>query len=343
MNHQKLLSIFRRVLSSPTAPFHEYFVRTEIERLLQGCPAVKLSTDPFGNLIARYRAGQATSDWVFGAHMDHPGFVRNPADGQWRFLGGVPARYLELGAARREFGNFAMWDLQDFAVEDGRLVCRACDDLAGCAILVCMLLELQRREALGGVDVVFTRAEEVGFLGAIELGRAWPFDPDAVFVSVETSAAVGGVRMGSGPVVRAGDAVSFFDHEASVLFMEISRGEGIPVQRALLDRGSCEATALQHYGIRSAGLSLLLGNYHNCSPEGEIAAEYVDLGDAKSLVNLLVSLVGSGRTETDSWRFQEQKFEERRLSYAAFCESSGDLFPCNRDGADGRTARSKKV
>jgi putative aminopeptidase FrvX len=260
--------------------------------------------------------------------MDHPGFVRDPIDGQWRFLGGVPARYLDLGIARREFGDFAMWDLPDFAVEDGRLICRACDDLAGCAILVCLLVELQRREVEAAVDVVFTRAEEVGFLGAIELGRAWPFEEEAVFVSLETSSPVAGVRIGSGPVIRDGDSVSFFDDEASVIFTEIATEEGIPVQRALLDRGSCEATALQHYGIRSAGISLLLGNYHNCAPEGTIAAEYVDLGDAKKVVQLLVALVAAGRTEADSWSLQEQKFEERKRSHAAFCESSRALFPC---------------
>lgn len=326
MNHQKLLSIFRRVLSCPTAPFHEYFVRAGIARLLRGCPSVAVSCDAYGNLIARYRRGSDRAPWVFGAHMDHPGFVRDPMGNGWRFLGGVPSSYLELGAARREYGDFAMWDLPEFAVEDGRLICRACDDLAGCAILVCVLLELERREVQAALDVVFTRAEEVGFLGAIELARDWPFAPEAVFVSLETSSPTGGVRMGGGPVVRAGDAASFFDHASSALFLEVAREEGLPVQRALLDRGSCESTALQHYGFRAAGLSLLLGNYHNCAPEGIIAPEYVDLNDAKILVQLLVTLVESGRTQGQSWQAREKKFEERRQSHAVFWESSRDRF-----------------
>lgn len=326
MNHQKLISIFRRVLSCPTAPFHEYHVRAGIEKLLRDCPGIALSHDPFGNLIARYRRGREASGWVFGAHMDHPGFVRVDADGGWRFLGGVPQRFLELEAPRREFGEFAMWDLPEFAIEERRVICRACDDLAGCAVLVCLLVELDRRGVETAVDAVFTRAEEVGFLGAIELARAWPFERDAVFVSLETSASVPGVRMGGGPVVRAGDAMSFFDDAASAVFLETAREEGIPVQRALLDRGSCEATALQHYGIRSAGLSLLLGNYHNCAPEGVIAAEYVDLGDAKSVVELLVAAVASGRTKASSWEIRERKFEERRRLHSEFWESSRDLF-----------------
>lgn len=328
MNHQKLLSIFRRVMSCPTAPFHEYFVRAGIEKLLRGCPGVTLAVDRYGNLIARYRRGRAASPWVFGAHMDHPGFVRDPGSaGEWRFLGGVSPRYLELGAPRREFGEFAMWDLPEFEVVEGRIVCRACDDLAGCAALVCLLVDLSLREVEVAVDAVFTRAEEVGFLGAIELAREWPFEREAVFISLETSAPAGGVRMGGGVVVRAGDATSFFDHAASAIFLGIAKEAGLPVQRALLDRGSCEATAMQHHGIRSAGLSLLLGNYHNCAPEGAIAAEYIDLKDAKSLVQLLVAAVESGRTKADSWDIQERRFEERRRIHEPFWESSRSLFP----------------
>lgn len=328
MNHQKLLSIFRRVMSSPTAPFHEYLVRGTIEKLLRDCPGVTLSTDRYGNLIARYQRGSKSSPWVFGAHMDHPGFVRDPGGSdEWRFLGGVGPRYLELGAPRREFGAFAMWDLPEFVVADGRIQGRACDDLAGCAALVCLLVDLSSRGVEAAVDAVFTRAEEVGFLGALELAREWPFAEEAVFVSLETSAPAPGVAFGGGPVIRAGDAMSFFDHAASAAILRTGKEAGLPVQRALLDRGSCEATAMQHHGIRSAGISLLLGNYHNCAPEGVIAAEYIDLKDAKNLVRLLGAVIESGVSQADAWAVQERRFEERRRLHEPFWAASRDRFP----------------
>ena len=40
--------------------------------------------------------------------------------------------------------------------------------------------------------------------------------------------------------------------------------------------GTCEATAYQLYGYRTAALCVALGNYHNCGPDLTIAPEFVD-------------------------------------------------------------------
>jgi len=326
MNHQKLLSIFRQVQSCPTAPFHEYHVRDRIEQLLAPCRHVHLEFDACGNLLATYRHGRGPVQWVMGAHMDHPGFVRDPGSGEWKFLGGVPRAFLETGFPRQEFGDFAMWDLPAFEFLDGRLQGRVCDDLVGCAAIVCLFHELERLEVPGPVAAVFTRAEEVGFLGAIELGRAWPFDPGAVFLSLETSAPVPGTAIGAGPVVRTGDAATVFDPATCSLLRRLARERRLPVQRALLDRGSCEATALQHYGIRSGGLSVLLGNYHNCGSDGTIRSEFVDLKDVKALVKLLVALAATEDGVADSWKILEERFEERRKNHVCFWEASREWF-----------------
>src|SRR5687767_12551254 len=114
-----LTTILKRILKQPTAPFHEYHVRAEIEALLKNCPNVKLKRDKFGNLLATYKNGKSKSKptWVLGAHMDHPAFVRPPGSTEkdvWEFLGGVPAQAVEAGvqAALRSKpkGSIATWN-----------------------------------------------------------------------------------------------------------------------------------------------------------------------------------------------------------------------------------------
>jgi len=90
-----------------------------------------------------------------------------------------------------------------------------------------------------------------------------------------------------------------FDDAVTAELVDAAREEKIPHQRALLDGGACEATAMNLYGIPAAGISILLGNYHNCPPETGIAEEFIELDDAKNLVRLIVAttlrMSGSGK------------------------------------------------
>ena len=63
-----LTSILKKLLNQPTAPFHEYHVRAQIEQFLLDVPHVELSNDGFGNLIATYRKGKRKPNpaWVLG-------------------------------------------------------------------------------------------------------------------------------------------------------------------------------------------------------------------------------------------------------------------------------------
>jgi len=98
------------------------------------------------------------------------------------------------------------------------------------------------------VHAVFTRAEEVGWLGAWHLGNNWPFGDGSVFLSIETSRPVNGADFNNGPVVRVGDRLSVFDSEAVAVLMRTASEQGIRVQRCLLDKGACEATAAASAG-----------------------------------------------------------------------------------------------
>ena len=302
MHHLKLISILRRVLECPTAPFHEYHVAAMVRELLAPLPHVSVKEDAFGNLIARYRRGRKRSRLAFGAHMDHPGWVRGVAKGgDAEFLGGFPKEHLDPERVTW-FGEFGMWSLPAFERKGDRIRSRACDDLIGCAAMVALLHELERQEIEAACYCLFTRAEEVGFNGAIHLAKNWPLPDSVRFVSLETSAPRGGAKIGSGPAIRVGDRTSVFDDEIIAELVDAAEALKIPVQRCLLDGGSCEATAMQLYGISSAGISVLLDGYHNYHPrrKNRIGVESVSLNDVKGLVKLIAGTVkrmagGGGR------------------------------------------------
>jgi hypothetical protein len=58
-----------------------------------------------------------------------------------------------------------------------------------------------------------------------------------------------------------------------------------------MDGGTCESTAYQLYGLRCAAMCLPLGNYHNMTPGGRIAAESIRLSDLVGLVRFFEGLV----------------------------------------------------
>jgi putative aminopeptidase FrvX len=320
MRRQTLVSILRRILRTPTAPFHEYHMAATIRDCLAGLPHVSIEPDAFGNLIATYRRGRSKPRLAYCAHLDHPGWVKKPGGGadEREFLGGVPADRLDKCPVKW-FGEFGMWDLPAFDLKDGIVHSRACDDLVGCAEIVALFHELERREAEVTCYGLFTRAEEVGFVGAIHLAKSWPLPDGVRFVSLETSAPRGGAVIGAGPVVRVGDRMSVFDDEIVAELLAAATEEKITVQRALLDGGSCEATAMQLYGIRSAGMSVLLGNYHNCTPEGGIDVEYVSLADVAALVELITATtirLGSGSKGSPARAALKLRLEENLKKHA---------------------------
>ncbi len=288
MHHQRFLSLLRRILSTPTAPFHEYHVAALIRELLGSLPRTSVESDDYGNLVARYRRGRSRPLLAFGAHMDHPGWVKRR--GRAKFLGWVPQERLDSHPVEW-FGSFGMWQLTPFAHEGDRIISRACDDLVGCAAIVALLSELERRGEEADVFGIFTRAEEVGFHGAAALAQNWPLPEGVRFVSLETSEARGSARMGEGPVIRVGDRASVFDDAVTAELVDAARAAKVSFQRCLLDGGSCEATAMNLYGIPAAGISVILANYHNIAADEGMAEEYISLQDAKNLVKIILTAV----------------------------------------------------
>ena len=288
MESSPLLKNVERLMRQPTAPFHEDAVRAEVLTILAGFPNVHTQLDSFGNVLAHYTLGDGPVSCVLVAHMDHPAYVEDS------FLGGVPQSYLETGHPVRSFGAFGMWDLPPFELQDGCIYSRACDDLVGCAVILSVLEVLSSNSTDATITVLFTRAEEVGLLGAVHAAKAGLIATGAPVISLETSAERPPAVMHKGVIVRVGDKTTVFDSELVAGLVALAQAQEIPFQRCLMPGGTCEATAFQLYGYKSVGLCVALGNYHNCTPSGLIGPEYVSLADAEAMLSLCVAAARLG-------------------------------------------------
>lgn len=324
MNPREFRIIARRLMACPAAPFYESGVRAVVERI---CAEDGLASerDRFGNVLARFGDASRGRPVVLAAHLDHPGFemVRSLGPGRWlaRFNGGVPDSYFRRGTAIRllpgaipaklgrrrrqakEFEiqtnrvfadpQFGVWELEDFVVRRGRLHGRSCDDLIGVAAVLATLIRLKRLRCRCPVIGLFSRAEEVGFQGALTVASSSRLPRNSLVISLETSKELAPVSMGEGVIIRVGDRASIFDPTATRFLTEVAaelrgRDPRFKFQRALMSGGACEGTAFQEFGFQTAAVCVALGNYHNCASTGRIAAEYVSLADACSMVDLLV-------------------------------------------------------
>jgi endoglucanase len=330
--------LLRELVSLPTAPFHEERVAARILRIAED-RGLRWRMDRHGNLRVGIPRAARPATVVFVGHLDHPGFTVRAVRGRsvdLEILGGAPtvrrgARIQLFGAGggswvavatapERRCGKdrrvrvrlpvgvppaaspeFGLWDLPPFRREGSRVHARGLDDVAGSAAILAALIRLSRGRRPPAVTALFTRAEEVGFVGATSAALAPPgsadrLPGDAVFVSVEMSRWSPGAVLGGGPVVRLGDRAGIFDPESTMGLLRVAEGSGIRHQRCLLDGGTCEATSLRLLGFRSTGLACPLGNYHNHARDRRggkagpgVAPEFIDLRDWLALVDLIVA------------------------------------------------------
>lgn len=194
-------------------------------------------------------------------------------------------------------GSLGMWDLPDPALDGDRIVARACDDLAGLGALLALLQRLSRNHVSAEVYGLFTRAEEVGFVGAVGAIKSRTVPRHIPVVSIETSSVLPGVAIGGGPIIRVGDRMLVYTPELATFATRVAQDlqkhrKKFQYQRKLMDGGMCEAAAFGSFGYLVTGICIALGNYHNMDTDrGVIASEWVSLADWHHMVDLFEALV----------------------------------------------------
>ncbi len=192
-------------------------------------------------------------------------------------------------------GDFGVWDVPDFELRDGLVYARAIDDLAGCAAILLTLWKIARDGWDTDIYAVFTRAEEVGLVGASMVLHSQALPYDAYIVSLEASPMMPGAVQGAGPVVRVGDRVVTFSQDAELALKIAAYRLGSTVwqpsihrppapattnvQRQLMSGGHCEASIASMLGYHVTGLAFPLGNYHNMAAESTFAPENIHAHD----------------------------------------------------------------
>ena len=327
---QQALDTLARLGEQPAVAYWESGVASAILAILKEV-GLEPQVDQFGNIIAHIPGLHSnTVPLALVAHMDHPGFeVVAVQDFNLigKALGGVPAASFEPEVPLRvilsnglrlpavtagrwgddraqqvlirleepfdvELPRPVVFELTDFEVDGEFIRMRAADDLAGCGSILATLTALSSRTPPGDVYGVFTRAEEVGLIGARLLAESGRLPRDTLIVSVESSRVLPGAEQGRGPVIRVGDAGMTFSAEAEAVLVRARESlqagnRGFRVQRQLMSGGVCEASAFARYGYRTTGLAFPLGNYHNGSPEGEVGAEYINIDDFLGGIQLM--------------------------------------------------------
>ena len=336
-------SLLEDLGACPATPFWEERVAGRIRAHLHRL-GLSPQEDKYGNLLVHVR-GQNPEEPPIAlvAHMDHPGFEAVEALDDTivaRALGGVPQACFSqrvrvhlldtdgrrvAGELRGAYGppeertaalhldspttmvfpRPVVLDLPDFRLDGDRVSMRAVDDLAGCA---CMLMALEsaiREQPPGDLYALFTRAEEVGLIGARLTASEGRLPQDCLVVSLEASRTLPGAAMGEGPVIRVGDATYTFDAEAEQVLHtareELRRVDPeFKCQRQLMSGGTCEASAFAIHGYHTTGVAFPLGNYHNAAPEGGVAAEQISMRDFVSGVQLVCQALQSVTGRNDS-------------------------------------------
>lgn len=223
-------------------------------------------------------------------------------------------------------GDVGVWDVGPAQLIDDIVHTLACDDLAAASAAIAafdVIRELDaaaraegRRAITRPVRLLFTRAEEVGFIGAIAAIREKTVPADARVILLENSRSFPDSPIGGGPIVRVGDRISIFSPRLTDAVgkraEELAGGPAVPLstqkaanrtwkwQRKLMAGGACEASVFCAAGYEAMCVCLALGNYHNM---GELTAvqagefkgtppiqrEFISESDFEGLVDLLVA------------------------------------------------------
>jgi len=166
--------------------------------------------------------------------------------------------------------------------------------------------------AKASFHALFTRAEEIGFAGALAAIKSKKPLASMPTLSLETSKARGFAKVDGGPVVRVGDRLSIFDsritHWLETAFRDLQSDRPNAIyQRLLMGGGTCEASVFHRAGLPTGALCVALNNYHNMGPGTSIRVESISLRDIQGLYDFLFFLA----TESKSVRAADESVTQR--------------------------------
>jgi endoglucanase len=170
---------------------------------------------------------------------------------------------------------------------------------------------------------LLTRAEEVGFVGAIAaVLRPTLLRRSDRVISIECSAEQPFARQDDGVILRVGDRMSIFDSDFMYFLNQqakqfAKRDASFKFQRALMPGGACEGSVFNAYGYTTGAACVPLGNYHNMNRQTKtLAAEYVDVNDWKNMVKLFVYVARNAHKYEPGFIALKKRVESRFRKYA---------------------------
>jgi endoglucanase len=334
--------IVKEVLATPTAPLHEHRMMSLVMRKATAW-GYRVKHSPKGNLLVGHTAAFRRPHVSVTAHMDHPGIrllaIRGN-DAEIGILGGVPQKLIRgsrwqlwddtstatgvvgTKTRRKWMGNPIYRMCLSRPLHSGafgQLHCpspqwkgnivssRAQDNVINVATLLA-LLQHERRNRNSRLLCLFTRAEEIGMVGACEAVSSRFLPKSAPIIVLEASSAKAGhVRLGGGPILRVGDRQSTFSPDVDLWLQTAARK--FTIQRALMAGGTCEATLYHSQGYCAGSLALPLDNYHN-NGGTRLAPEKIHWQDFMALQKFLIALL---RTPFSPARYRhniQQRFQK---------------------------------
>jgi len=360
----------------PTAAGREDRVTAWIEEWLSHRKNLELKADKAGNLLILQKRSNGHDPIYITAHLDHPAFVVHSVKDdsiELEFRGGVQDAYFEgakieifdsqdrkhraviekLNTNTRPFkrvtakltkrrkgiipGDVGRWVFPKPVVKDGLLHTNACDDLAAVAAALATIDIAHRRKGLEHVGVLLTRAEEVGFVGAIAACKLRTVPKKSRLICLENSRSFPESPIGAGPILRVGDRISVFEptltNRITDLMLDYAKkNPDFEWQRKLMPGGACEATAFSTYGYESTCLCLPLGNYHNMRDidgvrhgkrPAKVGREFIAIDDYHGLIQMLLITCARLDEKLPSFEERMEKLIRERGHIVGFDGASG--------------------
>lgn len=188
-----------------------------------------------------------------------------------------------------------VFDLPSPIIHENEIITPVADDLAGCSLILETLRTLKNIKMKYSIRAIFSRAEEVGLLGARLIAKSNRISKKSIIVSIETSSELPGAISGSGPIIRTGDRATTFDNSGEIILLSavkelIREDSDFKFQRQLMDLGGCEATAFSAFDYKVTGISLPLINWHNANEQGSVEPERISITDYQNALNIMTKV-----------------------------------------------------